>query len=142
MWEGRLSEATLNLEVRQATALWDVSLLPGTERELPLHFLLIVSNALDSSDKPKAAFLRSMLWRRRGVPALLPPLPRAEYRDWARVVPVFDRGNLDSSAEKRQMASGVPVYTALLQEAFNGMNLSPAHSCHIRDYSPAPSLSV
>ena len=123
--------------MRTATALWDEGLLPGWERELPIPLLLIVSLEADGSDKRKAAFLKSMLWRRRAVPGLLAPLARADYRDWARTVPVFDRGNLDSAAEKRQFVSGVPVYTAIMQQAFAGMGLSPAHSCHIRDFSLA-----
>lgn len=143
-WIARLSEPALNLEAKTATALWDESLLPGWDRELPIPLLLLVSNEADTSEKRKAAFLKSMLWRRRAVPGLLAPMARADYRDWARTVPVFDRGNLDSAAEKRQFVSGVPVYSAIVQQAFAGMGLSPAHSCHIRDYSldPGPSTAA
>ena len=138
LWSDKLTEAPLNLEVRSAMGMWDESLLPGWDRELPLPLLLVVSNEVDISGKHKAAFRKSLLWRRRGVPGLLVPLPRAEYQDWGRATQIYDRGHLDMSAERRQWSSGVPVYSALLTQAFAGMGLSPAHSCHVRDLSHSP----
>lgn len=134
-WLKKFTEAGLNLDIRQATGMWDESLLPNWDRELPLHMLLLISDEIDASGKQKAAFAKGALWRRRGLPGLLTPLPRAEYQDWSKTISPYDRGNLDLSQERRQWVSGVPVWTSILAQAFAGMGLSPAHVCHVRDYS-------
>jgi len=142
IWHDKFNDKQLKMEARQCTAIWDAALVQGFDRELSLYFLVVISDEVDAVDKPKSAFVKGALWRRRALPTLVAPLARSEYFDWARHVPVYDRGNLSSSAEKRQACSGVPLYTAVLREAFHGLNVSQNHSCHVRDWSPRLSVSV
>ena len=142
VWQDAFDDKRLKLEVRLATAIWDANSVSSLDRELPLNFLLAISDEVDGNNRPKSAFVGSALWRRRALPRLVVPLLRSEYRDWDRQVHVFDGGNLDISAERRQASSGVPLYTALLREAVHGLNLSENHSCHVRDYSQVLSVSV
>jgi hypothetical protein len=134
-WRSKLAEPHLNLEVQQLVGMLDESLLLNWDRELPQYMLLLTSNQLDRAGHPKALFRRSALWRRGGLGSLLVPLPRAEYQDWSKSISPFDRGNLDMSQERRQWASGVPMWSAIINRAFVGMNLSESHSCHVRDFS-------
>ena len=133
-WRKKLGEAQLNLEVREVIGMLDESLLKSWDRELPQHMLLLLSNQVDAADKLKAAFQKSLLWRRRGLGALLAPLQRNEYQDWSKPITPFDRGNLDLSQERRQWASGAGMWTAIINRVFAGMSLSDAHSCHVRDF--------
>ncbi len=80
------------------------------------------------------AFERSQLWRQRGVPHLVPCMPRSNFRNWAHEVGAAGKGNL-GHLERTFWNSGRAVYQELVFATISGMKLSAQDRCQLRDWS-------
>jgi hypothetical protein len=94
--------------LREAYMHWTAESIAGTERDVTVPLLLLLHNS-KKQNKPlelQSEFATSEMWKRKGVVRPVAALGRQDFRDWAKVVELVDRGNLDASAEKRQQLSG------------------------------------
>ena len=88
---------------------WSAESISGTDRDVSVPLLLLLHNA-KKTNKPldlESKFGMSEIWRRKGVVRNVEALGRLDFRDWAKILDLVDRGNLDASAEKRQQLSGL-----------------------------------
>jgi len=132
----KLGESVNGLTVVECVAMFDVNTMYSHERELRVDFLCIISNQVDAKGEHLNVFSRSFLVRRRGVPGLLPVMPRESFQDWTKPVLQLDHGNLDHTTERRQWLSGSGLFCGILSAVFTDMGLTSSTTCPVRDHTP------
>ena len=130
-WKSKFQEAPRGLDVVGVFGMWDANLLSLSERELPILMLGLTSTMKDDTGVLSLFKKKSALFKKCGIPGLLQPLPRCDFKDWTSF---GCQAKLDNMMEKRQHISGSSFYEALLKQAVAGL---PSTAVHVRDWTTA-----
>jgi len=125
-----------NLIVQDVFALFRHDTMYSKTREMRAVFLMVVSDMKAADGKSlMSRFQSSVAWKRKAVIEALPVFPRQDFKDWTKVHTPFDHGNPDASVDRKQWFSGSGFLAGIITASINGLGLTSAQCCHVRDWT-------
>lgn len=132
----KLKEPHNDLLIQDVFALFRHDTMYSKTREMRAVFLMAVSDMKAADGKSlQSRFQSSVAWKRKAVIEALPVFNRQDFRDWTKVATPFDHGNPDASVDRKQWFSGSGFLAGIITASLNGLGLTAAQCCHVRDWT-------